>query len=357
MNPKISIVVIVHNTEKYLCQCLDSIVNQTLKEIEIIVVNDKSLGNCIEIVESYQKTDNRIKLISLDRNRGSLVARNLGALEATGDYVQHVDSDDWLELDTCERIYNALIKTKSDLCYIGLQKVKCTKTYPFVNISDQVLNKEELFNKFIDFRFLSEDTFIKNTLGYGVVQYIAKRDIYQKVGHLLKEYSNIKIMEDFAHTALLIFYSQSCTCLSFYGYNYRMGSGITANIGCQSIEKYSSNFQQVFTMLKLVSTHYENSTFSNRQKAQLQYRLSYHFYQWVHTYINYSRSEQCTIRSFLKDHNLSYILYLLYPQNTEIYNLKVEIVNSIGIFNSIKQLIYSLINFVYKFINKIKIKS
>lgn len=78
MIPKISIIVIVYNTEEYLPACIDSLLNQTLSDIEIIVVNDCSQGNCIEIVEEYQKKDTRIRLISHSANKGVFEARKTG---------------------------------------------------------------------------------------------------------------------------------------------------------------------------------------------------------------------------------------------------------------------------------------
>ena len=94
---KISVIVPVYNVEKYLKQCLDSIVNQTYKNLEIIIVNDGTKDNSMKIVEEYLQ-DKRIKVINKE-NGGLSSARNIGIKEATGDYISFIDSDDYISLN------------------------------------------------------------------------------------------------------------------------------------------------------------------------------------------------------------------------------------------------------------------
>ncbi len=103
--PKVSVIIPVYNTEKYLRKCLDSVCNQTLSDIEIICVNDCSTDSSLEILKGYASKDNRIKLIDFKENKGSAVARNTGIDEATGEYIGFVDSDDWVDLDFYEKLY------------------------------------------------------------------------------------------------------------------------------------------------------------------------------------------------------------------------------------------------------------
>ena len=100
-NIKVSVIVPVYNVEKYIRQCLESIINQTYKNLEIIVVNDGTKDNSMKIVEEYL-SDERIKVINKE-NGGIASARNRGIDEATGEYISFVDSDDWLELNTYEK--------------------------------------------------------------------------------------------------------------------------------------------------------------------------------------------------------------------------------------------------------------
>jgi len=110
----VSIIVPVHNTENYLEECLDSLINQTLNEIEIIVVNDGSTDNSLKILEDYSKKDNRIKLINKE-NEGQSVARNVGLKHATGEYIAFVDSDDYIDLDAYEKLYYFMKVADTDM--------------------------------------------------------------------------------------------------------------------------------------------------------------------------------------------------------------------------------------------------
>ena len=108
MDPKVSVIVPVYNTEKYLEQCLNSILSQTLREIEIIIINDASPDNSIYIINEFQKKDNRIVCIDKRVNQGVGQARNDGIVAARGEFVCFIDSDDLYSSDTViEKLYSA----------------------------------------------------------------------------------------------------------------------------------------------------------------------------------------------------------------------------------------------------------
>ncbi|WP_298392031.1 glycosyltransferase [Flavobacterium sp.] len=107
MSPLISVVVPVYNVSKYLKQCLDSILNQTYTSLEIILVNDGSTDDSLNICYNYQKSDSRIRVID-QKNQGVSVSRNTGLCYITGDYLMFVDGDDWLKLDTIENVFQSL---------------------------------------------------------------------------------------------------------------------------------------------------------------------------------------------------------------------------------------------------------
>lgn len=117
---KISIIVPVYNNYNFLDKCLDSIINQTYKNIEIILINDGSTDNSLKKLKKYAKVDSRIILIN-KKNEGVSKARNDGIKISTGKYITFVDSDDYLECDAIEKIYNALIKNKVDLIRANYQ--------------------------------------------------------------------------------------------------------------------------------------------------------------------------------------------------------------------------------------------
>ena len=112
---KVSVIVPIYNTEKYVVECLESIVNQTLKEIEIICIDDGSTDNSIEIVKCYSN----IKIIH-QKHSGLSIARNTGMQNANGEYIYFCDSDDVLEANALEELYNYSKKNNLDmLCFDG----------------------------------------------------------------------------------------------------------------------------------------------------------------------------------------------------------------------------------------------
>lgn len=113
-NRKISIVIPVYNVEKYICKCIDSVLSQTLKEFEIILVDDGSTDNSGTICDEYALKDNRIKIIHKN-NGGVSDARNTGMDLAEGEFMLFVDSDDWIEHGTVEYLYNKIVENQSDI--------------------------------------------------------------------------------------------------------------------------------------------------------------------------------------------------------------------------------------------------
>ena len=111
---KVSVIVPVYNVEDYLEKCLNSLVNQTLKEIEIIVVNDGSPDNSQKIIDRYAKKYKNIKSYTKE-NGGLSDARNFGIKKAKGEYITFIDSDDYIELTMLEKMYNHAISKKVDI--------------------------------------------------------------------------------------------------------------------------------------------------------------------------------------------------------------------------------------------------
>ena len=103
---KISVIIPIYNTEKYIKECLNSIINQTLKEIEIICINDGSTDNSLKILEQYAQKDKRIIILNQE-NSGSAIARNKAINIAKGEYLSFIDSDDYVDLSYLEKLYNA----------------------------------------------------------------------------------------------------------------------------------------------------------------------------------------------------------------------------------------------------------
>lgn len=145
---KISIIVPVYNVEKYLQRCLDSLINQTYKNIEIIAINDGSTDNSLKILRKYETIDSRIKIINKD-NEGLSQSRNIGINLATGEYITFVDSDDWIELNFLETMLNLMELNNTDvsLCSYSREYIEKTmnKNLGFKHI--EVFNKNDVRNK------------------------------------------------------------------------------------------------------------------------------------------------------------------------------------------------------------------
>lgn len=147
--PKISIVVPVYKVEKYLDRCVNSLTGQTLKELEIILVDDGSPDRCPIICDEYAAKDNRIKVIHKS-NGGLSSARNAGLEAISGEYYMFVDSDDWLDEKACEESYDEITKLSADCLMFSY-----TKEFGNHSIVNHVFeegyfvwNKEDVTNKF-----------------------------------------------------------------------------------------------------------------------------------------------------------------------------------------------------------------
>lgn len=120
-SPKVSIIVPIYNVEKYLDRCIQSLLNQTLKEIEIILVDDGSPDNCPRICDEYAQKDSRIKVIH-KKNAGLGYARNSGLEIASGEYIAFVDSDDFVDVRMYEILYNTAKQNQCDAIFCGFYK-------------------------------------------------------------------------------------------------------------------------------------------------------------------------------------------------------------------------------------------
>lgn len=119
--PKVSVIIPVYNTEEYLRECLDSVINQTLKEIEIICVDDGSTDSSLEILKEYAKKDNRFTVIT-QKNLHAGVARNAGLAVAKGEYLSFLDSDDFFELNMLEKCYNGAKNAAAEILIFEIDK-------------------------------------------------------------------------------------------------------------------------------------------------------------------------------------------------------------------------------------------
>ena len=169
---KVSIIIPVYNVEPYLKEALDSVTNQTLKEIEIICIDDCSTDNSYNILEEYAKKDDRIILLKNKENMGVGYTRNVGEKLSKGEYIYFIDPDDYIALDFLELMYNTAKKYNSEIVVTNnLYKLRDNDIYPFFN--NEISFEEYEIN--IDLKnFYSKD--IKSKLSYNLWSKIFKKD-------------------------------------------------------------------------------------------------------------------------------------------------------------------------------------
>src|SRR5690606_23588252 len=131
--PMISVLVPLYNVEKYIARCLDSILNQSFQNFEIVIVNDGSLDSSIDIALQYAEKDNRIKIIYNDENMGLAWARKVGYSNAVGQYIVFCDSDDYLPSNALEILYDSIKSSDADIVVGNYQSVNSNNEFRHIS--------------------------------------------------------------------------------------------------------------------------------------------------------------------------------------------------------------------------------
>jgi glycosyltransferase involved in cell wall biosynthesis len=259
--PKVSIIIPVYNVSKYLRKCLDSVINQTLKDIEIIVVNDCSPDPLDdEICKEYVKKDNRIKYIKHKKNLGLGGARNTGIKNATAKYIGSVDGDDWVDEDMFEQLYNKITEKDWDVVICGFKRVN--QKGEILSSIDFKNNKDIVDTKNKNIFTISNPAFWNK---------LWKKSLYTKNNIY---FPNHLYFQDLATTPRIFYYANKITYLNTTPYNYlwtRKGS-----VSLTTSQKHIQDYFKVFNILK--DFLYSNDCFIN-------YRGS--FYNQVYSSINF----------------------------------------------------------------------
>lgn len=251
---KLSIIVPVYNVEKYLPKCLESLIKQTLKDIEIICVNDGSMDNSLAILKEFASKDSRIKIID-NQHQGVAKTRNTGIEQSTGEYIGFVDSDDYIDIDFFEKLYNSATKSNSDIAIASILKHK-----NFFNIYNAKYTKEETAITIQDKIKLCEDK--KHFFFYA----------WNKIYHsgFIKE-NNIKfsegqIYEDVMFAIKALYYSNKI--ISVYGTKYHYIEHEN------SLTKYKDKTGE--KEHDLIKAYSELQEFCNSKNIEISERLNYY---------------------------------------------------------------------------------
>lgn len=215
MNDIISIIVPIYNVDQYLDKCINSIINQTYKNIEIILIDDGSTDNSLTICNNYSKQDSRIKVIHKE-NGGLSDARNKGIEIAKGEYITFIDSDDYVDLDYVEILYNTITKYEADISISTHRILFPNKTVDKYTFEEYVSTKEEILDK-----LLYDDGIDTSAWGKLYKKFLFK-DIRFPKGRLF---------EDAATTYKLIDNANKIAVYSKPTYNYVIRENSISNVG------------------------------------------------------------------------------------------------------------------------------
>ncbi len=245
MEYKVSVIVPVYKVEKYLKQCLDSIINQTLKEIEIILIDDNSPDNCGEICDEYSKKDSRVKVIH-KQNEGLGLTRNLGMEISKGKYIGFVDSDDYIKKDMYEKLYNIAEKYNAEVVYSSDffrvnnagKEIKIQKK----NVVEREYCDEEVVNELLPNIISAPPNYKQDeVIGVSVWKALYKNGVLKE--HNIRFHSErVYISEDAIFQIELLVHIKKAVVIPYMGYYYRKNQ--------QSLSmKYQSNR---FEMVKIL---------------------------------------------------------------------------------------------------------
>lgn len=249
MNPLISVIIPIYNVEKYLARCVDSIVNQTYKNLEIILVDDGSPDLCPQMCDDYAEKDSRIKVVH-KKNGGLSDARNAGMAVATGEYISFIDSDDYVSDDFIECLLDVMNKENSDIAECSV--VKFYEDNRFDEISD------DLSVKTYDTQDAMSALIAENPLHQHVWNKLYKtelvKDIPYAVGKLNEdEFWTYRVFGRANKVARLnktmYYYFQRSSSIMGVGYNIRR---LDALEGKANRQKYiENNFPELSTQAKI----------------------------------------------------------------------------------------------------------
>ncbi|MGN1153133.1 MAG: glycosyltransferase [Candidatus Gastranaerophilaceae bacterium] len=258
---EVSIIIPVYNVEKYLRQCLDSIVNQTFSNFEVICINDGSTDNSLAILNEYAQKDNRFMVISQE-NHGQGIARNVGIDLAKGEYIQFIDPDDWVELNMLEKLYHFAKQNNSKVVKFNYKDYNeysgKLKLYDFAKHIKKEFNYDLNENTFYNWKILKKGCLTK--LDLHVWAHFYKTD-FIKNNHI--SFAPNKHGEDhlFADGAILL--ADKIDFLNEYLYYYRSRCGSAVNI------KSNNNFC-VFDNIQLLKQFILNHSLYEELKDEIQ---------------------------------------------------------------------------------------
>ena len=230
MKPLVSILVPVYNVGAFLEKNLVSLFEQTFDKMEFIFVNDASTDNSMqilnEVLEYYPNRKEQVHIMQHSENKGLAAARTTALQNAHGDYLLHVDSDDWLELDMVEKMYQSAIYNNADIVCCG------------INLEYPNMTKKECYSKMDDISNFLGIKYLEGGIYSSLCNKLIRRELY--INNNILPYENIQMWEDLGQTFRLRFYASKIICLKECLYHYNK-----MNINSVSIPKEKNILDQI----------------------------------------------------------------------------------------------------------------
>ena len=244
MTPKLSIVIPIYNAEVYLKECLDSIINQTFKNVEIIIVDDCSPDNSEAIVLEYMSKDPRIKYIKHEHNRSVLQARNTGITNATGDYIWCIDPDDYIPtLDALQVLVHTINNTQADVIQFNIAHPDPSLVNWLSPLSDTLITNSQQI----------KDLFFNNMRAFNLANRIVTNNLYKKAIVDIRQGLYLNMAEDLFVCSLIMNSANSYIGIqdSLYFYRQHQDSSTNKALTSDLITDHIGNFQQILDCLSL----------------------------------------------------------------------------------------------------------
>ena len=295
---KVTVIIPVYNSGKYISKCIESVLSQTYKNIEIILVNDGSKDNSGEICEKYKSLDKRIQVFHRV-NSGVSASRNYGISKSTGKYICFIDSDDWIESRFIENFFKNGIEIDYQFVTQGILFDDLTKTWPFFEYDDQLVTKDNLL--------ISKNKIIDNGCPVGK---LFKREILEK--YEIEFPNEISFHEDHVFVLKYINHVSKLYLVSGAYYHYMKIGEVTLSSNrkypnidlCIASRLMFDEFNKIVDVWRIKDRNF--------MKNQYSLLVAYHIYKALHE-SNYAptKQEQIVIKKMTKQ-LLSYPLYIKY---------------------------------------------
>ena len=340
MHPIVSVIVPVYNKEEYLEKCIMSLTNQTMREMQIILVNDGSTDNSLAVCKKISEQDDRIVVID-NKNGGVSSARNCGLSLATGEYIGFVDPDDWVDLDMYQKMYEAITASKSEICMCNYVEEKPGSAKEVLIPYSGIIEKADITTAIV------ANMIAAPTLNSGEVTIMGSACRLLIRNGLLKEYgiqfdTKVSYMEDLLFCIETFLVCERVVIIEGTHYHYRVYS--TSTVGSYK-PKFIEMHREIYNKIQelLVKTGNE-SVLHERMKIRYVNMAFNSFLQETYkSNKNPAREKMRTIKYICGDATLQGILKNI---SFEGYTLRKKMV-----LKAIKKRWYSYIYLYYTIVN------